>query len=331
MKALRIILFIVLGIAVVLAVLMFVLPQEYHVERQVTINAPEYLVKAQTIRFTNFTQWSPWSALDPEMKTTYIGTDGEVGSRYEWSGNDDVGTGSQEITAKTDERVDIDLTFIEPWEDQAKTYFTFAENGEGVDVTWGMDGEMKPPMNLMGLFLNMETMIGDDYEKGLAALKDRCEKMVAEQTWRGYKVDYVDFAPKKLLMKKTTVSFAEMQSFFDNGFSELYSKVQTAENEYPYGIYYEWDTENQMTTMAVALPSDDVIEGLEIQEVGGKALKIFYTGSYAGSEEAHYAMDEYIKANGLDNQFLVVEEYVKGPMVEPDSSQWETNIYYFMQ
>ena len=331
MKALRIILFIVLGIAVLLAVLMFVLPQEYHVERQVTIKAPEYLVKAQTIRFTNFTQWSPWTELDPEMKTTFTGTEGEVGSRYEWSGNDEVGKGSQEMTAKTDERVDIDLIFIEPWEDQATTYFTFTESGEGVDVTWGMDGKMSPPMNLMGLFMNMDKMIGNDYEKGLAALKKRCEKMVAEQISRGYKIEYVDFAPKKLLMKKTTVSFAEMQSFFDNGFSELYSKVLSAENEYPYGIYYEWDMENQMTTMAVALPSKDEIEGLETQEIGGKALKIFYTGSYDGSAEAHYAMDDYIKANGLNNQFLVVEEYVKGPMVEPDSSKWETNIYYFMQ
>lgn len=79
----------------------------------------------------------------------------------------------------------IDLTFIEPWEDQANTYFAFAENSEGVDVTWGMDGKMKPPMNLMSLFMSMEKMIGDDYEKGLAALKDRCERMVAEQTWRG--------------------------------------------------------------------------------------------------------------------------------------------------
>lgn len=331
MKALRIILFILLGIVVVLAGLMFVLPKEYHVERQVTINAPEYLVKAQTIRFTNFNQWNPWTAMDPEMQLTYAGTEGEVGSRYEWSGNEDVGKGSQEITAKTDERVDIDLTFIEPWEDQAKTYFTFKENGDAVDVTWGMDGEMKPPMNLMGLFMKMESMIGDDYEKGLSALKERCEKMAAEQTWRGYNVEYVDFPAKQLVMKKASIPMATMQSFFEDGFTELYSKVNPSNDDFPYGIYYEWDQENQVTTMAVALPSEEEVEGLERQGIGGKALKIVYNGPYSGSAEAHYAMDDYIKANGLNNQFLVVEEYVKGPMVEPDSNQWETNIYYFLQ
>ncbi len=71
--------------------------------------------------------------------------------------------------------------------------------------------------------------------------------------------------------------------------------------------------------------------GLEKQEVGGKALKIAYTGPYAQSEEAHYAMDDYIKSHSMNNQFLVVEEYVKGPMMEPDSNKWETNIYYFLQ
>ena len=328
MKIIKYVLFGILGLLIVLIGLMFILPQTYHVERSVEIDAPVKLVKEQSVEFSNFTLWSPWSKLDPEMNIKYSGIEGEIGSKYEWSGNEDVGKGSQEITNISDDRVDIALTFIEPWEDKANTYFAFESLDKTTKVTWGMDGEMKRPMNLMSLFMNMEKVIGNDYEEGLNALKERCEKMASEITWRGYKVEEENLPKQTLVIKKATISMAEMQGFFDTGFNELYSAAKPPEGQNSFGIYYEWDEENQTTTMAVGVPSEEDLEGFETQSIGGDALKIVYNGDYEGSIEAHLAMDDFIKANKLEHEFLVVEEYVIGPMNETDTSKWKTNIYY---
>ena len=167
---------IILALVILIALLIglsFILPKGYTVEKSIRIEAPADIVYDQAVHWENFRDWSPWSDLDPEMKTEITGTPGQVGSKYVWEGNKDAGSGSQTITAASPERVDIDLHFMEPFESKATTYFTFQPRETGVEVVWGMQGEMPRPMNLMSFF--MKKSIGGDYQKGLARLKERCE------------------------------------------------------------------------------------------------------------------------------------------------------------
>jgi hypothetical protein len=117
--------------------------------------------------------------MDPNMKNEYKGTDGSIGSFHSWDGNpDNVGMGSQEIKKITDgERIDIELKFIKPFESTSPVYFT-TETVEGAKtkVKWGMSGHMPYPMNLMQLFMNMDEMIGTEYQKSLNQLKIILEK-----------------------------------------------------------------------------------------------------------------------------------------------------------
>ena len=147
-------------------------PSEYRVQRSAVVAAPPDVAWAQVSDFGRWPPWSPWARLDPAMKTTVAGAPGVPGHSYEWSGNKEVGKGKMTLTAATPgERVDIDLRFLEPWEGQSVTTFTFAPDGAGTRVTWTMSGKSNFAMKAMTLFVDMDKAIGKDFEKGLAALQ----------------------------------------------------------------------------------------------------------------------------------------------------------------
>jgi hypothetical protein len=169
---------IIFGILTLIALIALVLPKEFAVERSIEINAPKSLVMEQTMDFKNFHIWSPWSKLDQNMELDFFGTPMQVGSGYSWKGNKDAGSGRQEIIAITPDRADINLTFQEPFESNAKTYYLFNENNGVTTVAWGMNSQMPWPMNLMNSA--MKKSIGKDYDEGLQNLKARCELMATE-------------------------------------------------------------------------------------------------------------------------------------------------------
>jgi effector-binding domain-containing protein len=101
----------------------------------------------------------------------------------------------------------------------------------------------------------------------------------------------------------------------------------------PSGLMYTWDMENNVADMAAGIPISEQadVDGFDIIEVGGKSLHIQYYGSYEGSAEAHYAMEDYMKENVLELNEVVIEEYITDPVNEPDTSKWLTNIYYMVR
>ena len=165
-------LFAIVALALIYAA---VTSKTYEMEESVVINVPMSLAKEQTTHWDNFQVWSPWSKLDPEMKVTYSGSLGQVGSKYSWEGNKDAGSGTQEIVAIEGDKYIVDLHFMEPFESKATTYFDFATADGGTQVTWGMTGEMAWPMNIMkGMLVKS---IRKDYQEGLENLKTRCESL----------------------------------------------------------------------------------------------------------------------------------------------------------
>lgn len=122
--------------------------------------------------FHQWNQWSPWDNLDPNMKRTFGGAESGVGATYGWTGNNDVGEGRmtiEEVTANASIRVKLE--FIKPFADTSITTFTFKPAADGTDVTWTMAGDHNFMSKAMCLFMDMDQMIGKDFEKGLANLK----------------------------------------------------------------------------------------------------------------------------------------------------------------
>jgi len=166
------VLLVVVALVVLLLAVIATRPSEFKVERSAVVAAPPAVAWAQVADFGRWPPWSPWAKLDPAMKTTIGGSAGAPGHSYEWSGNKQVGKGKMTVTAaRPGERVDIDLQFLEPWEARNLTTFSFAPDGAGTRVTWTMSGKSGFVMKAMTLFMDMDKMVGGDFEKGLAGLQ----------------------------------------------------------------------------------------------------------------------------------------------------------------
>jgi hypothetical protein len=168
---------IVLAIAIFCAVVA-IQPAHYHVERSATMNATSSVVFNQVNDFHKWDAWSPWAKLDPNMKTAYDGSPAGNGAVYSWTGNSNVGEGRMTITdSKPSESIKIKLDFIKPFAATNATVFSFKPQGNQTSVTWTMDGDNNFIGKAFGLFMNMDKMVGGDFEKGLAQMK-----MIAEKT-----------------------------------------------------------------------------------------------------------------------------------------------------
>ncbi|MDC0745857.1 SRPBCC family protein [Polyangium mundeleinium] len=174
-----------LGLAAVIVVFLIVVatrPSAYQVERHATIAAPVDLVFNRVKDFRTWEAWSPWAKLDPNMKTTFGGTQGEVGAVYEWEGNDDVGAGRMTIAAiKPNERLDIKLEFLKPFASKTDNGFKVEAAGNDTKITWFMSGENDFIGKMFCLFMDMDAMIGKDFENGLGNLKKVAEEAAKAQ------------------------------------------------------------------------------------------------------------------------------------------------------
>jgi len=148
----------------------------YSVERSITVNAPATRLHGLVDDFHLWTRWSPWEDIDPDLDRAYSGSDQGVGAHYAWSGNRKAGSGSMEITGSTPEGVDITVRFLKPFKATNRTRLSFESTDVGTRVRWVMTGEQTGLMAVLGRFMNMDKMIGPDFEKGLARLKAVAEE-----------------------------------------------------------------------------------------------------------------------------------------------------------
>lgn len=336
MKALKVILAIVVLLVAAAFIASLAAPTEMVVERTVEINAPAATIHPYVSHLEKSHSWSPWAELDPEQKVEYIGKDGTVGAVMKWEGNADVGKGEQEITAITPNRVDSKLRFKEPYEGESDAYVILEEtDAKNTKVTWGFKSEMGRPMNLMMLFGDMDATLGADFQKGLDNLKDMVESSTPNNIYGGYQINEVEYPETFFVMISDSVSFADMESFFGNSFGKLYGDITAAGKQpgVPSGLYFTWDTTNQTSLMAAAIPVTpaEQVGSYDTITLSGEALQIDYRGPYDQMEAAHLAMEEYINANGLQMNGPALEQYITDPQTEPDSSRWLTQIIYFVE
>jgi hypothetical protein len=165
-------------VVLIVAVLIYAAtrPDTLHVERSATVNASPEKIFPLINDFHSWTSWSPYEKRDPAMKRTYSGAPAGKGAIYEWEGNNDVGSGRMEITeAPAPSKVVIKLDFIKPFEGHNIAQFTMQPNGGATNVVWTMDGPSPYLGKVIGVFMNMDRMIGTDFETGLANLKTLAE------------------------------------------------------------------------------------------------------------------------------------------------------------
>jgi len=179
MKFIKLILIGIAGFVVLLLIVALFTKKDYGVVREVTINKPKSEVFEYIKLLKNQDNFSVWANKDPEMKKDFHGTDGTVGFTSAWDSKiSDVGKGEQEILKIIDgERIDYEIRFIEPFASTSLANLTVESVSESqTKVKWGFTGKMKYPANLFLLTMDMEGMIGKDFQDGLNKLKMVLEK-----------------------------------------------------------------------------------------------------------------------------------------------------------
>lgn len=176
---LRFLLIAALIIAVLVVVLFayaFTRPDAFRIERTVLIDAPPEQIYPLIEDLRAWRLWSPFEQLDPDMARSYGGAEKGVGATYAWKGDRRAGSGRMEIM-EADEpfRVVIALHFLAPMKAENVTIITLAPDGDATRVTWAMEGKANLVARVLHLFVDMDKMVGSDFEAGLVKLKSEAQ------------------------------------------------------------------------------------------------------------------------------------------------------------
>lgn len=333
MKALKYIGLLLLTLLALFLILGIVSPKKTHVERTTSIQAPVQAVQDIVSHFSTQKDWNPWQEYDPNMQTTIEGTDGSVGSKYSWSGNKDVGKGYQTIAKIEPGYVETDLVFTEPWEAKAVTGMKLADENGGTKATWSFDSESPFPWNALNLFMNMDKMLGPDFEKGLAKLKTHAE-LLANKKYRGFTIKEMNEQPSFFVGARKTIAIKDIMPYLADQFGKVNAALKKANIEpagMPAGLYYTFDEKAGVTDMVAGMPvkTNVSVPGFTTFEIpAGMQLSIDFYGDYEKLGDAHYAIDDYIKEKGLKNIPPAIEQYITDPMIEKDTAKWLTRVIY---
>lgn len=171
---------VIVGVIVLLVVILLVVastrPNTFRVQRSTKIKSTPERIYGLLSDFHKWPSWSPWEKMDPAMTRTHSGAESGKGAAYAWKGNKKVGEGRMEITEVSPPlKVTIKLDFLKPFEAHNTAEFTIESQGDLANLTWAMHGPQAFMMKLMSMFMNMDQMIGKDFEAGLANLKTQAE------------------------------------------------------------------------------------------------------------------------------------------------------------
>lgn len=155
-------------------------PDTFRMQRSAVIDAPPERIHPLIDDFRRWAEWSPYEKLDPEMKKTYSGAASGRGAVYAWEGNRKAGAGRMEITGSSPERITIQLDFTRPFEAHNITNFTLQPRGGRTEVVWAMDGPQPFINKVMCVFINLDNLVGKDFEAGLANLKQIAERQPSD-------------------------------------------------------------------------------------------------------------------------------------------------------
>jgi len=335
----------ILGLVIAVALFFtigLVLPDKVHVQRTEQMQAPASQIFALVNGFRQFDRWSPWSHKDPQMKVQISGAPLGVGAHYEWSGNKDVGSGSQEIIASTPySQVKTRLNFA-GFDRPSLATFDLEPNGQVTRVTWSLDVPLgsNPIAHYFGLL--MDRQVGPDYERGLTELRGLTES--------GSKVDFAVLPAELVELKPQTYAFVSGSSTTESAaiakaLAAAYAKVgvfMTAgglkQAAPPIAVTRRWDPKANVYEFDAGIPVDkadatapDTVKGRPGEvKIGhtyaGTALKVEHRGAYKDMGRTYESIDAYKAAYTLQDNGLSWEQYISDPGKTPEA-QLLTDIY----
>lgn len=164
---------IVIALVVIAAALR---PSEFRIARSLPMNATPARIFPYINNLHAFQEWNPYKDKDPKARNEFSGPEAGPGAVFHWTGDGNVGEGIMTIVScAPDSRVNVDLEFLKPFPGHNAVEFSLSPQAVGTVVTWSMAGKYALFPKIVGLFINMDQMIGGDFEHGLSRLKKLVE------------------------------------------------------------------------------------------------------------------------------------------------------------
>ncbi len=338
LKGLGITLALLIGVYLILALFG---PSSMHVERSIIIKANAATVYNEINTLKQWQMWSYWDNIDPNMKSTYEGPESGVGAKHMWtSENDSVGNGTLTIRkSEPTTLVECDLEF--EGMGVCTSGWRIKDTVGGVMVTAYMDGETPFLMRPMMLFMDMDAMLGADFEKTLKGLKDHCEGMPSPEATVEYVMEMTMTPAWKVMTVTDSSSLADLGNKLGSLYGDISAEMQKQglnQAGAPFAIYDQvvYNADGSMNFwLRAGIPTDKAGKNagrvMYWESTAGNAVKCNYYGDYMNTGDCHEAIDKWIKDNGKTVNGPVWEVYVTDPGTEPDTSKWLTEIYYPVQ
>lgn len=342
MKTLRYIAIALVALLVLGAAVAFLLPSVVHVERSIAIAAPPETVFELLNSFKRYNEWSPWYDYDPAAQYTYSGPAEGVGARMQWvSQKEEVGSGSQEITAsEPPQRVVVHLEFT--GQSPADARYDIAPDGAGSKLTWGFDASFGNNIAYRYLGLFLDSLVGEDFEKGLARIKTLAEsERPQSQPAAPVEPTVEDVGARELVSVEGTTSldpaaiaqalqdaFATINRFLAaNGLQQSGAALAITRFYDESGWGFEAAVPVSGSPEAKARAAKAAAKGIRIgQSYAGRALKGVHVGPYSTLPETYQRLEDYAAEKGFDSNGRPWEQYVTDPRKTPED-QLRTDVY----
>jgi effector-binding domain-containing protein len=333
MKIVKVIGLIVVALVAIFIVLGLIGPADYKVTRSIQIEAPVEIVVEQTSKFQNWSTWSPWAAADPEAKYTIENDTQEEGAKMTWDG--EVSGVGYIIISKIvpNEKMVYELTFTEPWVMSSEGGVNYTQEEGVVNLEWYDEGHVPFAQRPMMLFMNLEEMMGPQFEEGLINIKKICEdrKSAIEVT-----EELVTSKTILYISESSSLMPAEMGMKLGSAFGEIMALMGVAKIEMtsvPMSITTLLSMEEMKCNFDAAIVAE-LPKGMELsgrikqgKTYAGKALKTIHIGPYTNLKATYDGILAYIKANGYEINGNSWEEYIDDPTVVSEE-ELRTNIYF---
>jgi effector-binding domain-containing protein len=326
----------IFGVILAFFAIALFLPGTTHVERSIVIDAPQATLFALTNSFARFNEWSPWAERDPDAVYAYKGPAAGVGAGMSWTSEDrKVGSGSQEIVSSTPfDEVKTRLDFGD--QGTAEAFFRLRPGEDGVTVTWGFDTDFG--MDLVGRWVGLafDSMIGPEYEKGLANLKELAESL-PDTDWSDVELAVTDMAP--ITIASTRGECPHTMDAIGPALADAYGSVGRflkkngiEQAGMPLVINHEWRTSYEFEAgipIDPAFNSDTPSRGsVQVTTTpSGRMVKAVHVGPYDTMGSTYGKLKAFAAAYGLELTEPAWEQYISDPGDTPDA-ELITHIYY---
>jgi effector-binding domain-containing protein len=328
MKILKIVLAVLIILVGAFVIIGLFLPDDAHVERSIVVNAPQCTIFPLVNGFHRFNEWSPWHGIDPDTQYTWEGPDMGVGAVMTWtSEHKNVGSGSQRITASqpcAEVRTHHDFGD----QGQAEGFFALQPEGEATRVMWGFDTSFEGSIIGRYFGLAMDSMVGADFERGLASLKEIAEKLPATDL-AGLDIEIVEMEASPLVYTELTTSQdpEEIGKALGTAFARVVRFLQQkglADQGPPLTITTSWEEDGWVCDVGMRVTTAEGVEVAEDSAVqigqthGGRAVKAVHVGPYETMPDTIEKMHVWIEAYGLNVGGRLMEEYISDPGETPE-------------